>query len=285
MRGGWVPFPRAWADDPELFRPKPWLLWSWLTFRAAHSAHTVSVGLQTICLEPGQLLFGRQAAARETGLTEGEIRSTINRLAKRQQIAVKTTNKFSLITIAGWPFAGEATAETTGKTTGKTPSKRPAERHKGELKKTKNEEKKNPPPQGGEGERASDFESFWNLYPKREGRKAALKAWMTIAAPRPSMEDILRSLVCWRVCAQWQRENGRFVPRAARWLEERSWEDSPAPGQPDESRPMSPAARMAQTRGDMIASLMNGGDGGFGTVGEGLGDALRIDVTPGEVEP
>ena len=52
----------------------------------------------------------------------------------------------------------------------------------------------------------SEFEAFWEAYPKKASRLNALKSW-----------------------EKRKKENGRFIPYAAKWLNERRWEDIPEP--------------------------------------------------------
>lgn len=60
------------------------------------------VGAQRINLQPGQFIFGRLIAAKETGLTERQIRTCLALLRKLEFLTIKTTNKFSIITIINW---------------------------------------------------------------------------------------------------------------------------------------------------------------------------------------
>jgi len=52
-----------------------------------------------ITIEKGQLVTGRKQLSLETGISERTIRTCINRLKSTSEIALKTTNKFSIITI------------------------------------------------------------------------------------------------------------------------------------------------------------------------------------------
>lgn len=55
-----------------------------------------------ITIEPGQVPTGRKQIARELGLTEQQVRRSLNTLANSQQITIQTTNRFSIVTIAQW---------------------------------------------------------------------------------------------------------------------------------------------------------------------------------------
>ena len=73
--------------------------------------------------------------------------------------------------------------------------------------------------------RACGFDSFWELYPKKIGRDDARRAYMELEA---EPEVILKSLKIWCGCALWQKEDGRFIPHAEKWLRQRYFEEVPA---------------------------------------------------------
>jgi hypothetical protein len=70
--------------------------------KASHKEHTLIVGNQEVTLKPGQFVFGRCAAAKELGMTERQIRTRIVFLKSAGNLTIKTTNKFSIITIVNW---------------------------------------------------------------------------------------------------------------------------------------------------------------------------------------
>jgi len=53
-------------------------------------------------LLPGQLITGRKALAMDLGLSEQEIRTSINKLKSTSEITIKSTNRFSIVTICNW---------------------------------------------------------------------------------------------------------------------------------------------------------------------------------------
>ncbi len=76
----------------------------WCLLKANHQDnYEIVVGLQRITLKPGDFVFGRKKAAEETGLSEQEIRTIIAFLKKIEFLTIKTTNKYSLISIINWP--------------------------------------------------------------------------------------------------------------------------------------------------------------------------------------
>lgn len=71
------------------------------------------------------------------------------------------------------------------------------------------------------------FEVFWKLYPKKASKKDALKAWKKIDAEL--FDHIIDSLGAHRGCEQWVRDEGKFIPHAASWLNGEKFNDEVKP--------------------------------------------------------
>ena len=87
--------------------------------------------------------------------------------------------------------------------------------------KDKDKENKAPhtPRTGGGG---AAFERFWAAYPKKVGKQAALKSFQRVKVP---VDVLLAALDQQKRSDQWTRENGRFIPNPATWLNQGRWED------------------------------------------------------------
>ncbi len=62
------------------------------------------------------------------------------------------------------------------------------------------------------------FLEFWNLYPVKLGKDTALAAWKRC---RPDPKEVCDGVKQWLQTKQWTKEQGRFIPRAAKFIEER----------------------------------------------------------------
>lgn len=102
MNRGYVRLWRKSLDAGWIRNHKLWAFWTWCLLKASHKKSDIIVGLQSIHLMPGQFVFGRMNASKETGLTEREIRTVLEFLKKVGNLTIKTTNKFSIITIINW---------------------------------------------------------------------------------------------------------------------------------------------------------------------------------------
>ncbi len=79
-----------------------------------------------------------------------------------------------------------------------------------------------PTPSKGAGE---GFNEFWQAYPKKTAKQAALKAWKKLKPDSELLKVILNALEQQKQSAQWQKEDGQFIPYPATWLNGRRWED------------------------------------------------------------
>lgn len=103
MNRGYIKLWRKSLDAGWIRNHKLWAFWSYCLLKASYKEYDAIVGLQIVHLLPGQFIFGRKRASMETGLTEREIRTIVEFLRKAGNLTIKTTNRFSIITIINWP--------------------------------------------------------------------------------------------------------------------------------------------------------------------------------------
>jgi len=70
--------------------------------KASYKECDLVVGYQKVHLQPGEFIFGRKKASEETFLSEQEIRTCLDSLRRLQNLTIKTTNKYSIISIINW---------------------------------------------------------------------------------------------------------------------------------------------------------------------------------------
>lgn len=100
--GGWVKLYRVVLEKGWLTNHKLWTFWSWCLLKASHRVYTQMVGYQKVTLQPGQFIFGRKSAAEELNMSERNIRTCLDSLIRMENMTIKTTNKFSLVTVVNW---------------------------------------------------------------------------------------------------------------------------------------------------------------------------------------
>lgn len=84
---------------------------------------------------------------------------------------------------------------------------------------------------------AASWDRFWEAYPRKTAKQAALRAWRKIRVDDGLLALMLSALERQRQSDQWARDGGKFIPHPATWLNGRRWEDEvkaapPKPGEP-----------------------------------------------------
>jgi hypothetical protein len=102
MKRGYVKVWRKIQDNDILKNHRYCAFFLWSLTKASHKRFNIIVGSQPVTLEPGQFVFGRRKAAEELGMTEQEIRTCIGLAKKTDFLTIKSTNKYSIITIINW---------------------------------------------------------------------------------------------------------------------------------------------------------------------------------------
>lgn len=71
-------------------------------------------------------------------------------------------------------------------------------------------------------EYTDNFEKFWEVYPKKVGKKEASRAFKKVKEPLNVLLDAIEEQ---KLSEQWSKENGRFIPNPATWLNQGRWDD------------------------------------------------------------
>jgi len=159
-------------------------------------------------------LTGRKQLSDESGLSESTIERILAFLKSERMIEQQTFTKFRIITIVSW--ASYQTAEQ--KTEQQTDNRRTATGQQADTyKKIKN----------SKNIHTSEFERFWNTYPKQINKAAAMKSWQQIDLKQIPPEIIIEAINRQKTFygAKWIKEKQRYCPDASTWLKNERWQD------------------------------------------------------------
>ena len=79
-------------------------------------------------------------------------------------------------------------------------------------------------------EKILGFEKFWSLYPKKVAKQDAFKAFQKINPAK--YEEIYSGVARAKDSADWSKDDGKFIPYPATWLNGVRWEDDLSPAAP-----------------------------------------------------
>lgn len=75
----------------------------------------------------------------------------------------------------------------------------------------------------------SDFDEFWESYPKKVSKGQARRTWQKLNPNEQLQGKILATLEQAKTSEQWAKENGRYIPNPSTWLNAEGWEDEIKP--------------------------------------------------------
>ncbi len=154
----------------------------------------------------GQLAIGRKMLSKNVGISEQSLRTALTKLKSTSEITIKSTTKYSVITILKWNDYQQATS----KSTNEQPT---INQQLTTNKKIRSKEVK-------KDIYTSEFEKFWSLYPKKVGKQKSSTEWGKIN--KTEHEKIYEDIPKRKEDDKWV--NG-FVKDPERYLKSRQWED------------------------------------------------------------
>jgi len=80
------------------------------------------------------------------------------------------------------------------------------------------------------------FVAFWEKYPNKVGKKAAWKAWQKVDITPELIAKIMTALDAAKKSPQWSKDDGRYIPHPATWINGERWDDQIAPAQKKNSK-------------------------------------------------
>ena len=141
MREGWVKLHRSVLNLPVFDEPELLRLWLYLLLKASHQPRDVPVGQTIVHLQPGQLITGRKRIAQDLRISETNVRCQLKRLVVHQLVNLKTTNRFSLVTLMDWDFFQSSDQQSDQQNASQMPTKCQQPDHKQECNKKEKKEK------------------------------------------------------------------------------------------------------------------------------------------------
>uniref|UniRef100_A0A6M3LUC9 DNA replication protein n=1 Tax=viral metagenome TaxID=1070528 RepID=A0A6M3LUC9_9ZZZZ len=138
MYRGYVKLWRKILDAGWLKQPKLCTFWLWCLLKASHKEIDIIVGYQKVHLMPGDFIFGLKSASKELRMSIQSIRTIVNFLKEAQNLTLKVTNKFSIVSVANWDIYQGEENEINIQTNKQLTIKQQATNNKQECKELKN---------------------------------------------------------------------------------------------------------------------------------------------------
>lgn len=69
------------------------------------------------------------------------------------------------------------------------------------------------------------FERFWNSYPRKVGKGAALALWRRLNPTDAVTDQMIAAVETQKTSSQWRKKGGEFIPHPRTWLHQGRWQD------------------------------------------------------------
>jgi hypothetical protein len=184
-------------------------------------------------IKQGQFVTSLNHLSEETGIGVQSIRTSMNRLKSTHEITCESTNKYTLITLLNWHiYQGR---HNTTNTQINTPPNNQLTRNQHatnkQLTTNKNDKNEENDKKGKKDKKEAAsrktvlFDKFYQLYPKKESKMQAQKAWMKLEPTQEMFDKIMDKLQLLIKSEQWIKDGGQFIPLPSTWINNRRWED------------------------------------------------------------
>lgn len=180
---------------------------------------------QGIEVKRSQHVTSLQKLSEETGMSIAQVRVALRNLKKTKEIADESHTKFRLITVLNYEHYQGGSKQDDKQMTIKSQSddNQIATIREGKNIEIKKERIIEPINNDQKKEKNNQFEQFWQLYPKKIAKQAAIKSWAKLTPDqKTSAVAVLPKHI---TCDSWQRDGGQFIPHPATWLNNSRWLD------------------------------------------------------------
>ncbi len=179
----------------------------------------------------GSFVTGRKKLSTEIGLTEQQVRTSLEHLKSTNNITIKSFNKYSVITINNYNKYQLPTNNITNNqptSNQQVTNNQPTSNHniinnnEEQLITIKNNEDKI----YNNVDYETEFEELWKLYPKKQGKKDALKSYVKARKKGIDKETILNGLNNYVNYIKFKNIDDQFVKMGSSWFNQESWNDT-----------------------------------------------------------
>lgn len=183
----------------------------------------------------GQVATSLTKLAAELGQTVRMVRVSLEHLVMTGEVTNESTPEGRVITVVKYddyqsydkPSDKQMTNIVTNVLTNDVTNKRQTERQteRQTYNNNINNNNKNNKQTNLTKESLSLFDVFWSAYPRHVAKQAALSAWQKLKPDGELLDRIMEGLARWKASDDWQRDDGRYIPHPATWLNGKRWED------------------------------------------------------------
>lgn len=193
-------------------------IWVWLLMKACKFPTEVDFGGDVITLKPGQYTTGRKEIAEALSVNESKVYRVLKRFESEHLIEQRTDRQCTLITIVQWDKYQEDEQPTEQQVNNERTTN---EQRVNTNKESKERKKVNNIVQ----ETEKEFDLLWNMYPKKSGRKDALRHYKAAKKQGVTFAEVRDGIIAYKNYIEKTGTEKQFIKMGSTFFCQRSWED------------------------------------------------------------
>lgn len=139
---GWIKIHRKLLESSVFAHAEYTHVWVWCLLKATHKPQKFPFNGKDIEIKEGEFITGRGKACKELHISQQSFRTVIDYLKSTNRITIRSTNRFSIISIVNWKqYQAESNQENNQPANQQLTSQQPATNHIQEGKEQKNVKK------------------------------------------------------------------------------------------------------------------------------------------------
>ena len=225
--GGWIHLWRSARESPFHFTKerRPATRWEalldlWLD--ATFEDEEVASGSEIVLLKRGDVLTSIMARADRWRWGRQRVRHFLAASVSRGEMVLKSSSQRTIITLCNYPKWNDPQPSTRPTKNQRQYNGKPTTVHVQESEESEEPKKLRKIP-----ESETDFDRFWDVWPKKVGKGEARRAWGKLNGSGPDILIVIEAVRWQSAQEQWHRDEGRFIPNPATWINQQRWLDEP----------------------------------------------------------
>lgn len=178
----------------------------------------------------GQVIVGRKETPMEVGISAQQYRTALNKLKSTNEITIKATNKFSIVTLLNYSVYQDNNSEDNQQVTNNPTINQPTSNQQVTTSKEEQELKKNK-----EKNTQNFFTKFYSEYPVHKSKVKAKQKFCVLLKnskePEKLFEQIMQGVRNYNALIKTENTEARFIKHPPTWLNDGCWEDEQRGGQ------------------------------------------------------
>lgn len=203
----------GWYSDPNTFR-----VFMHLLLTASYEDNEFR-GCE---IKAGQAVTGLHRLSEDLGISVQSVRTALNHLKSTNEITIKSTNRFSVITIENWEKY--QCCDDDGNNQNNTQANKQP---------TNNQQTTNNTQEGKEIKNnisskflEEEFETLWRMYPRKSGKKKSHDAYIRARKGGTTYEEVEAGILAYKDYIKAKGIEQQYIKMGSTYFNGKCWEDS-----------------------------------------------------------